>query len=137
MDVNPFHIARRLTAVSLEFSANRRGEVCKTRRFCTRYVGPPPHVQNYLRPKPFRSNNFKRCAASAHQDPPRKTQKSTSATHFRTNTPNTNVRKQSSRHAPTCRSCFAVTAHGVCLLHSCHRCAKPRGGVLRTYAKPR
>src|SRR4051794_23725633 len=92
MDVNPFQIARGVTAASLEFPANRRREVCKSRRFCTRYVGPPPHGQNYLRPKPFGTNNFNRRAASAHQDPPCKTEKSTSATHFCSNTPKTNVR---------------------------------------------
>src|SRR3954452_23028940 len=123
MDVNPSSNARGLAAARQKFTANRRREACESRRFCTRYVGPPVRVQNYLCPKPFGTNNFKRCAASAHQHPPSKTEKSTSVTHFCTNTPKTNVRNQSSRHAPTCRSFSPVTAHGVCLLHSCHRCA--------------
>src|SRR4051812_31855004 len=93
MDVNLSSIERLQTPIRLNLPAVLRRAARRSRDFCTRLVGPPARVQNYLPPNPLRANNFKRRAISAHQDPPCKTQKSTSARHFRSKCPKTNVQK--------------------------------------------
>src|SRR4051812_14443804 len=107
MNVNPSSIARGRTASRLEFPLSLFCDARKTQRFCTVYVGPPPPVQNYLHPKTFRANNFKRHPPSAHRKVWCKTRKIASATHFRSNTAKTNAQK----HRPNAARSQTQSSH--------------------------
>jgi hypothetical protein len=106
MDVNLSSIERLQTPNRLNLPAVLRRAACRSRDFCTRLVGPPARVQNYLPPNPLRANNFKRRAISAHQDRPCNTKKSTSARYFRSKTPQTNVQKSELETSRTRTSLF-------------------------------
>src|SRR4051794_3269879 len=87
MTLNSSTIARDSAAMSLELSNIHVTRACRTQDFCTALVGPPPDVQNFWRPNLRPTKNFQQHHASAHQNPSCKTQKSASATHFRSSEP--------------------------------------------------
>src|SRR4051812_42053726 len=93
MNLNSSTIARDSTAMSLDCPDILHRGACRTQDFCTALVGPPPDVQNFWHPNASPTKNFQPHHASAHQTSSYKTQESTSATHFRSNEPETNVQK--------------------------------------------
>jgi hypothetical protein len=112
MDVNLSSIERLQTPVRLNLPAVLRRAAPRSRDFCTRLVGPPARVQNYLPPNPLRAYNFKLRAISAHQDPPCKTQKFTSARYFRSNTRKTKAQKSKvESQASRARTSFVPPPH--------------------------
>jgi hypothetical protein len=111
MQVNPPSCARLQTPMSLKIEALPYRNARTMQGFCTVYMGPPPHVQNFSRRKAVHPNNFQRPTAHARKTGRCKTQKTSSATHFCSSRPKIQAQNYTLATCsipPICHSAFVI-----------------------------